>query len=106
MTSRWILALALGVAASFGVAPDVLAQETTTFTYDAKGRVVNVQRSGGPSGGAATAYTYDAASNRTNKTTSGSPNGNDNGSGNGATTGTPFFIAVTIPGYGMILVYE
>jgi YD repeat-containing protein len=47
------------------------AAETQTYTYDARGRLITVAHSGGPSAGATTAYTIDKADNRTNKTTSG-----------------------------------
>jgi uncharacterized protein RhaS with RHS repeats len=63
---RGAAALALILAAS---AP-AYAQETTTYTYDAKGRVVGVVRSGGPSSGTNTQYQYDKADNRTNVTVS------------------------------------
>lgn len=52
-----------------------VAQESTTFTYDAKGRVVTVTRTGGPSGGVTTTYSYDRADNRTNVTVTGAPVG-------------------------------
>jgi len=60
------------------------AQETTTYSYDARGRVTNVTRSGGPAGGVSTAYSYDAADNRTNVTAtaaSGTSGGSATGSG-------------------------
>ena len=42
------------------------AQETITYTYDARGRLVNVDHGAtGPNAGASAAYTYDGADNRT-----------------------------------------
>jgi uncharacterized protein involved in exopolysaccharide biosynthesis len=58
--------IALGVAA--------YAAETITYTYDARGRVKQVARSGSVNNGVTTNYVYDKADNRTNKTTTGSPN--------------------------------
>lgn len=43
----------------------VSAAETVTYTYDARGRLVEVVHGGGASSGADVAYTYDAAGNRT-----------------------------------------
>ena len=50
------------------------AAETITYTYDARGRLVQVARTGTVNNGVTTAYTIDKADNRTNKTTTGSPN--------------------------------
>ena len=50
------------------------AAETVTYVYDARGRVVQVVRTGTVNNGVTTAYTIDKADNRTNKTTTGSPN--------------------------------
>lgn len=51
-----------------------IASETITYTYDAKGRVVKVARTGSVNNGVNTSYTFDRADNRTNKNTTGSPN--------------------------------
>ena len=51
-----------------------LADETIEYTYDAKGRLVKVERSGSVNDGVDTEYTYDDADNRTEKDTSGSSN--------------------------------
>ena len=45
------------------------ATETITYTYDARGRLVQVVHSGTVNNGVATSYTIDKADNRTNKTT-------------------------------------
>ena len=58
--------------ASMSVAAD--AAETITYIYDARGRVVQVIRTGTVNNGVTTVYTVDKADNRTNKTTTGSPN--------------------------------
>jgi hypothetical protein len=50
------------------------AAETITYTYDARGRLKQVARSGSVNNGVTTNYVYDKADNRTNKTTTGSPN--------------------------------
>ena len=47
------------------------ASETTTYTYDAKGRLVKVQRSGGTNNGTATDYEHDKADNRKRVKTTG-----------------------------------
>lgn len=59
----------------FGTA--AIAAETITYTYDARGRLISVVHSGGPSNGLTTTYSLDDADNRTGKTTS---------SGGGGTT--------------------
>jgi YD repeat-containing protein len=50
------------------------AAETITYTYDARGRLVQVQRTGTVNNGVNTTYQIDKADNRTNKTTTGSSN--------------------------------
>jgi YD repeat-containing protein len=50
------------------------AAETITYTYDARGRLVQVQRTGTVNNGVTTTYVVDKADNRTNKTTTGSSN--------------------------------
>ena len=62
----FVLLLVLGVAA--------YAAETISFSYDARGRVKTVARTGTINNNVTTNYTYDKADNRTNKTTTGSPN--------------------------------
>ncbi len=65
---RHILLLALAVSAP------AQAAETITYVYDARGRLVQVIRTGTVNNGVTTSYTIDKADNRTNKTTTGSPN--------------------------------
>ena len=50
------------------------ASETITYTYDAKGRLIKVERSGTVNNGVTTEYTHDKADNRSNVTVTGSPN--------------------------------
>ena len=63
---------AFAVLASLGV--EASAAETITYTYDARGRLIKVERTGTVNNGVTTNYTIDKADNRTNKTTTGSPN--------------------------------
>jgi YD repeat-containing protein len=58
--------LLLGVAA--------YAAETISYTYDTRGRLVQVNHTGTVNNNVVTNYMYDKADNRTNKTTTGSPN--------------------------------
>lgn len=51
----------------------VLAAETITYTYDAKGRLIKVVHSGAVNNDVTTTYTQDKADNRTNVTTTGAP---------------------------------
>jgi hypothetical protein len=50
-----------------------LASETITYRYDARGRLIKVERSGSVNNNVVTNYSYDKADNRTNKTTTGAP---------------------------------
>lgn len=52
----------------------VLAAETIRYGYDARGRLIQVNRTEGVSNGVVTNYSLDKADNRTGKSTSGSPN--------------------------------
>jgi YD repeat-containing protein len=65
---RWLV---LGGAL---VAVAAYAAETITYKYDARGRLVQVNRTGTVNNNVVTNYSYDKADNRTNKTTTGSPN--------------------------------
>jgi len=61
-------ALLLAGLAAIGaatVAP-ALAPETITYKYDARGRLVKVERSGGVNNNVKAEYKYDKADNRTN----------------------------------------
>ena len=71
--SIWLKGLAvLGtLLVTLGVAH---ANETITYTYDAKGRLVKVAHTGTVNNNVQTTYTHDKADNRKNTTTTGSPN--------------------------------
>jgi YD repeat-containing protein len=62
---------ALALSTILVCAASARASETTTYAYDARGRLISVAHSGGPSAGGTTSYSIDNADNRTNKTTSG-----------------------------------
>jgi YD repeat-containing protein len=47
------------------------AAETVTYSYDALGRLIRTQRSGGPASGVDAQVQYDPAGNRTNVTVNG-----------------------------------
>lgn len=53
------------------VATSAAATETVTYTYDAKGRLVKVERSGTVNNQAKTEYEHDKASNRKRVKTTG-----------------------------------
>lgn len=61
-------------AASMIGAVQASAAETITYTYDAKGRLVKVVRTGTVNNNVQTAYDHDKADNRKRVTTTGSPN--------------------------------
>lgn len=50
------------------------ATETQKYRYDAKGRLVKIERTGTVNNGVTTEYTHDKADNRTRLVTTGSPN--------------------------------
>ncbi|MEO7383362.1 MAG: hypothetical protein ABIU18_00345 [Novosphingobium sp.] len=52
----------------------VFCAETITYTYDAKGRLMTVVRSGTVNNNVQTTYSHDKSDNRTNVKTTGSPN--------------------------------
>ncbi len=60
----------LGAAMMAGAAP---ATETITYSYDAHGRLIQVQHAGTVNNGVATTYAFDKAHNRIAKTTTGAP---------------------------------
>lgn len=47
------------------------ATETITYTYDARGRLIQVNHSGSVNNGVQTTYAQDKVDNRTNVTTTG-----------------------------------
>ena len=64
----------LAASALLAAAQPALATETITYVYDAKGRLVQVVRSGTVNNGVQTVYQYDDTDNRTNAQTTGSSN--------------------------------
>ena len=50
------------------------ASETQKYRYDAKGRLIKVERTGTVNNGVSTEYNHDKANNRTRLKTTGSPN--------------------------------
>jgi YD repeat-containing protein len=56
-------------AAALVVAGVAVANETVTYTYDARGRLVKVERSGTVNEGVKAEYKYDKGDNRTNVNT-------------------------------------
>ncbi|NJO13479.1 MAG: hypothetical protein HC872_08450 [Gammaproteobacteria bacterium] len=52
----------------------VASTETVSYSYDARGRLKRVQRSGGVNDNVQTQYTYDKANNRKTVVTTGSSN--------------------------------
>ena len=74
MTRRDKMAILLAGAAVAAVPALAIAAETIAYSYDARGRLVKVARSGDVNDNVVTNYSYDKADNRTAKTTTGSPN--------------------------------
>jgi hypothetical protein len=68
------MAILLASAAVAAVPALAMAAETIAYSYDARGRLVRVERSGTVNNNVATNYTYDKANNRAVVTTTGSPN--------------------------------
>lgn len=66
-----ILGFVTVLVSSFALHAPAQATETITYKYDAKGRVVKVERSGTVNNGASTQYSHDKANNRKNVTTTG-----------------------------------
>ena len=65
----------LATTATYGLtAAPAAADETITYSYDARGRLVQVARTGTVNNGVTTTHQYDRADNRVVKTTTGSPN--------------------------------
>jgi len=69
------LAKGLMATAALGIAAAAIASETVTYTYDARGRLVKVERTGSINNNVKAEYKYDKADNRTsvNVTSPNSP---------------------------------
>jgi hypothetical protein len=73
MTIRGRAAGVFLAAASVASLPAAaLAAETITYTYDVKGRLIKVERSGTVNNNVKAEYRHDKADNRTNVTVTGS----------------------------------
>ncbi len=70
---RDLFIVLMAAAALLAGARPASAGETTTYSYDALGRLTNAAHSGSVNGGLNQAYSHDAADNRTNVTVTGSP---------------------------------
>jgi YD repeat-containing protein len=68
---RTVIAAAALAAAALAAAAQ--AAETITYLYDARGRLVRIERTGSVNNGVATSYQLDKADNRTAKTTTRLP---------------------------------
>ena len=64
------IVIAISIAA---LAATAMASETITYTYDVRGRLVQVKHSGPVNNNVTTNYGYDKADNRTLKNTTGAP---------------------------------
>lgn len=96
------LAVSIALICAVGNSTSVIAQETTTITYDALGRVVKVQKSGGPSNGVEASYEFDAAGNRVRVKVEGSANWSGGSGGGGATAPSTVYIVVPLNGFTLI----
>jgi YD repeat-containing protein len=65
---------AAAIAATLATITSVNAGETITYTYDAKGRLVKVVRTGTVNNNVTVDYEHDKADNRTRVKTTNSPN--------------------------------
>lgn len=67
------------------------ATETTTYEYDAQGRLIKSSKSGGPASGTEKCTSFDPAGNRTNQTvnSSGCSSGGGGGGGGGGSNNPP-----------------
>jgi hypothetical protein len=61
-------------AIALALVTGAFATETITYTYDAKGRLIRVVRTGTVNNNVTTQYTYDKANNRKTVVTTNSPN--------------------------------
>ncbi|HEX8526227.1 hypothetical protein [Allosphingosinicella sp.] len=63
----------IGAALVAATATAAFAAETITYRYDARGRLVKVERSGTVNNNVVTQYQHDKADNRTNRNVTGVP---------------------------------
>lgn len=96
---RRLIAITMGIFLSSAAS----AQETTTYSYDALGRLVTSQISGGANNGTQTDIGYDPAGNRTTYAVGGSTtsaNGDPNAAG--TVSRQPMVIVVPLNGFTII----
>jgi len=65
MKRSYRIAASMVAAAALVVAAAAFASETVTYSYDARGRLVKVERSGTVNNGVKAEYKYDKGDNRT-----------------------------------------
>ncbi len=71
----WILLVGVAVAGvATARAPVGVGNEAINYTYDARGRLIEVEHSGSVNNNLKGTYTYDKADNRLNLNVTGSPN--------------------------------
>jgi hypothetical protein len=68
------LYILLGTCAALSSAGTLRAAEAIVYKYDARGRVIEVKRTGTVNNNVQTNYTHDKANNRKTVTTTGSSN--------------------------------
>lgn len=74
MIRNAMASIGITLSLSAAVVSPAFAQEATTYSYDALGRLISVSRSGGPNDGKQTQTGFDAAGNRVSySVSSGSP---------------------------------
>ncbi len=66
--------VSLGIVALLAMSSAAIAAETITYTYDAKGRLVQVKRIGAVNNNVTTDYEHDKVNNRTRLKVTNSPN--------------------------------
>lgn len=70
---RSALLTSVALVAGMSIPAQLVATETVSYTYDAKGRLVKVIRSGTVNNGVTTEYTHDKADNRKKVKVTGAP---------------------------------
>lgn len=96
---RLYLTSAAIVALVVGLAPSTLANETKTYIYDARGRLVKVDHgTTGPNANIRSAYQYDNAGNRTNASTGTATAAITLGSLPNGTVGTAYSATISASG--------